>query len=143
MTHDNSSDCKQCEMCCKAIPLSRNSDELKELGGPDAKFVLKYWKPITQQLAFNINPHLKDVEKKFQSGKLKGWEVPQNYYTCTLLDKNNRCSKHYERPQVCSNYPWYNHATVTEDELIGGRDCGFYKHTEEAKRNDKSNVERL
>ena len=104
-----SAECGKCGSCCRAIWLPVSYCEMIErqvqrgrFVGTDVEFILRWWNPISETLAFVINPYLKTWVRKD--------DQPRGYYfECTRYDHAKKiCTAHSERPPVCSNYPWYN-----------------------------------
>lgn len=114
--------CNRCGICCKAIPLRFTKADIK--ANPlyktdlDMQFVVDYWQRISKAKAYAINPHLKTVENL-------GYD---KYYTCRLL-KDATCLINYDKPNICKNYPFYNHEPSTD--LFISPDCGYSVEVEE------------
>ena len=80
--------CNRCGKCCESIGVREDAhyflwhriieaSEGKEEG--DSAFISKHWR-----------------------------QGPDGYYTCAKYDRSrNLCGAHDDRPDVCSDYPWY------------------------------------
>lgn len=112
--------CRQCGMCCKAIAMSYSKKEIaatwSEINGA---FIIKNWKRISREQALEYNPNLASLMVEYAEEKNKTY-----WYTCKMLDKNNRCSIHSTRPPICSGYPWYEQEVDSKTYLYG-EDCGY------------------
>lgn len=110
--------CKMCGMCCRAIFLGQNMDEMKkwaEHDNADAKFVIENWTPISKEQAFEINPYL---ETWNEESKEKG-----SFYTCKLC-ADGKCLIHNQnKPRVCAAFPWYNERP--REMSLYSPDCGY------------------
>jgi len=92
--------CKQCGACCKAIRLNFDlPDELKNM-----------WVEISEKEAIEINKILIIIKAFVDIGEVK-------YYNCKML-KDNKCSIHATRPQICRAYPVKNALKIPT--------CGFF-----------------
>jgi Fe-S-cluster containining protein len=103
-------ECKKCGACCKVIGLDYSLEELREMSGPDAAFIVEHWKPMPRIEAWLRNPKLIKWQRK-------------HFYWCTLL-KGKRCSAYESRPGTCSRFqePCYSDS------------CGFAKETKKKKK---------
>lgn len=131
--------CKGCGTCCRAIVLCyqtrKSFAEMKDRFhlNPDDyttnpihkksnEIIFKHWIEITQERALEINPHL---QKWIDSGKFKTEETM--FFSCDLLDKNNKCTIHDDSPWACHGYPFYEQkeTLLREDFLFYSESCGY------------------
>lgn len=118
--------CNKCGKCCQAIIIPVPQDQIlnsKAVGG-DYGFALNNWKPITEEEAYAINPHLKtwDVHNR---GTYNRDGV--SFWTCTQYDHETKlCKAHEKRPSVCSGYPFYGREyNLPENFPFYDNKCGF------------------
>lgn len=133
--------CNMCGMCCRAIVLNMTYQEIenyykdyrdqnKEFSDEeiekwafeqDAAFVHLFWKHITKEEAFKINPHL----KLWFGGKINQDINKSSFWTCTKFDsKTNKCTVQDKKPSVCSEYPYYGRA-ISKNEPFYSLNCGY------------------
>jgi Fe-S-cluster containining protein len=112
-------------MCCKAIYLGLTVSRIKEIAeekgadpNGDAAFVYKNWQPMSDEDAYEINPHLRTW------GLARG-EKGFTFFRCTKFDpETNKCTIHDETVRVCNAYPWYD-TGVRPNECFYSPDCGY------------------
>jgi Fe-S-cluster containining protein len=116
--------CKKCGSCCKAIrieisPLEFHIEREKVKRGLKPKFkdmdiCSKYFKLITKKEAFEINSELKE------------WECVDklSFFKCNAL-KNNKCSIHDNKPEVCHGFPYYNNKKLHPGFKFYNKNCGY------------------
>ena len=112
--------CKQCGKCCEAIglhPQLTKSHVRRCARDPelapfiDGDVVCEWWKRISRDKAISVNSNM--------AHRPKG----TNFYTCLMLDINNRCPVHgKDKPQVCAGYP-------NKGDLTAHPDCAHRKAT--------------
>lgn len=121
--------CNQCGSCCKAIPVNKNIEEIKQYhkkypDNYDFKFIVENFTQITKEDAFIINPSLKERFDKLPE-ELKHTENT-SFFTCKKL-KDNKCTSYEERPPLCSSYPINHYGHYTLASLIEIDMCGYSK----------------
>lgn len=131
--------CNQCGMCCRAIPLQKSMNEVKEIAEKqrnhiDAHFVLENWEEITFEEARAIN---KDIGRNIPEIIAEKVERFENYYRCKAY-VNGKCTKYEERPPVCKKYPYNGHIESLQEDfsiysLINATTCGFVPFARENK----------
>ncbi|MNW28638.1 Flagellin N-methylase [compost metagenome] len=127
--------CGMCGKCCEAIHIPLDINEIRkgaENGWGDATFVRDNWTPITLEQAYEINPFLKKTkEDQLEKGNANPHEG-MHFYTCDRLDRSTKlCTVHENRPQVCSEYPWYGRKP-SSDFIFYTKDCGYRVDAEDA-----------
>lgn len=101
--------CKRCGKCCEVIAMN-----------VPMKNYPAHFKPITEDEAFRLNPHLKEIGLK-----------DKHYYSCSELDPETKLCRIYEkRPAFCRKYPHFGDKEIAEllcpDELYIA-DCGIVR----------------
>ena len=113
---DKVAGCNMCGKCCEVINLPVSHEEFKVGFYRDGEFILKYWKPISEEEALRINQHIRHG--------VDG--TPSFYYTCDKYDVSTKlCTAHTERPSVCSQFPWYG-KPINNQALSMHLNCSYW-----------------
>lgn len=112
--------CNRCGMCCRAIVVAQPEEDWlcnPTRDGSDAAFMFENWTPIHRDTAFKINPNLPAWAKDKRAEVL--------FFSCLRYDEDTKsCTVQGEKPQVCSEYPWYG-GKPRPDEGFYSSDCGY------------------
>lgn len=124
-----------CGACCKAPMLNIDMKHLKRRRrkSADARFIAEHWTQISWAEALERNPFLRIAEARYKAECAARKTSPTRtvFYKCAAF-KDGKCSVYAERPQVCSNYPWYT-GRANYDEIFYSDECGYRIDAERAK----------
>lgn len=111
-------ECNKCGDCCEVIPFFLKKEDFANKRYKDYQnqynqaFIIEHWHRISDHTRY---------EELFGVS-------PKNFlYTCDMFDKENRlCMAHDDRPNVCSDYPWYNKSVPNGDPYLS-KNCSYWE----------------
>lgn len=105
--------CNDCGACCSPVQLPYSQNDLRfaapwQVDPEMRRWVLEDLTPIPKRDGLARSPHLTQGGTTFAIIGGQPSAVTAFFYECRHYDPDNRACLNYEnRPEVCSEYPWY------------------------------------